>query len=114
MSIEKIDVAEKPGVQQFNVQPGVHTIIVDTTVIYKLAISEFIHKLSEWSSKNTSSIIAEDIALAIGWFDVPLDMIYKPEKYVDGGPSSIADLDDDVLAAIVRLRMQREQDASKT
>jgi hypothetical protein len=91
------------GVQEFRVDEGTHTILIDTKVMKQQAIADFLKEVSARYKKHSAVAVSEDIAIAVGLFDVPLSMLY------DDDTTSIAQLDDVTLATIVRLRMEREE-----
>lgn len=79
-----------------------HTVLFDLRVIKQRAIADFVAKQSVDYQKHSGLAIQEDIALAIGWFDVPLSMLYDDDF-------KISQLSDEALAQIVRYRMLRAE-----
>lgn len=92
------------GIEKISIENGVHTVMLDIRVIRQNAIADFLKEQHKRDRQHTRSALNEDIALAIGHFDVPIDMIY------DGSGMSELYLSDECLGMIVRHRMKREKE----
>jgi len=96
-------VVNKPeGLQTFRLEPGTHTIQIDTRTTKQNAIADYLKALATRKKGHTKEADAEDIAVAIGVFDVPLSMIYGDEI------TEVSQLDDNILAKVIRYRIERE------
>jgi len=88
--------------QVVRINPGTHTMILDQKVFRQKAIADFVKKIMEGSKVSTGGY-ANEIALAVGWYEVPLEDIFGDDV------KALSDLKDDFLiASIVRMRDKRE------
>lgn len=71
--------------------------------IQQKAIAEFVNKQAEEYKKHSANAIDEDIALAMGWFGVPLRAFYDLDVETE------ADLESELLGNIVKYRFKRAQ-----
>ena len=110
MGSMKLIASEKIGRQVFDIEPGTHTVVIDTVLIRQNAISDFVKELACRISTNSTDSIGEAVAIAYAIFDVPLSMLYDDPN----GPSTIDQLNDRTLARLIRLRMDREAGEMKT
>lgn len=97
------------GRQRFDVNPGTHTVIVDTKYIQQKAIGEFLQEVRARGGAGSRGQIGvrEAVAIALGKFDVPMELIFAESENL----RSEFDLDDTTLATIVRLRNERKTSA---
>ena len=72
-------------------------------IIRSNAIADFVNEQSVRYRKHSALAIEEDIALAIGWFGVPIDEFFEPE-YVKNFENDASDF---LLASITRLKAER-------
>lgn len=107
----RVVAVDAPGlIKELRVDPGEHTILLDTTRLAEIIIAKFVNELTKRGGHHSANARSEDMAIAIGWFDVPLSAFYDDKEI-----SSIAQLDDTTLSMIVRLRMEKEMlDKEKT
>lgn len=97
------------GRQEFQIDPGVNTIILDTKFIQQKAIAEFLREVRERGGAGPRGQIGvrEAVAIALGKFDVPMNLIFDESENL----RSEFDLDNNTLATIVRLRHERNSEA---
>ncbi len=101
-----LDVDDFTSVRTFHVQPGTHTIAIDKTLFKQYAIAEFLDDVSRRFPDKHDKTAKRMIALAVGMYDVPLRMLYEEDDI-----TSMAQLDDETLAQIVRYRIERKEKA---
>lgn len=100
-----IDVGGDLDHQSFRVEPGTHTVMIDKRYVRQAAIADFVNKLLASYKKHSGNAANEDVALAIGYFDVPVELIYNDSNELA--------LSDEVLGMIVRHRLERKQEDGK-
>lgn len=105
VQILEVDPVREYGRQSFTIQPGVHTIEVDARTLKQTAIGELLREVAKRMPKNPIDPVGEVVAVAVGIFDVPLKAIYPENEEIE-----LKQLDDRVLANIVRYRMERAQE----
>ena len=77
-------------------------MILDQKVFRQKAIADFVKKIMEGSKVSTGGY-ANEIALAVGWYEVPLEDIFGDDVKALSGLK-----DDFLIASIVRMRDKRE------
>ena len=102
---ETFEATEEWGRMVFHPQPGTHTVILDVKFVQQKAIAQFLQEVRTRGGSGSRGTIGvrEAVAVAIGKFDVPMELIFAEHENL----RSEFELDDTTLATIVRLRHER-------
>lgn len=101
MTTQNIKIDKMQGTITIPIHNGTDRVVLDLSFLRKQAIADFVNEQAVRARKHSGESISEDIALAVGYFDVSLDQIYDED-------TTLVSLDDFTLAQIIRYRAERD------